>query len=240
MASSISNQLRSDETILYQAGLNKTPLFACVICVLIFTPLLVMINLYPSSFLEALFQKNPHEPMGRVDLLLCFGVTLFFIFVLWLSVKFIYDFFRSEVAVTNQRIIGKIPTGFCPFVLQSLDLPISEVIYVYTTYYGGSSYGYVIAVDRLGRRTIFRNFADPEELRRRIIEAGVVEQEPPEEVRRRRVVAIVCFFAFIITAFICGYLLPLLEYTSKGKAPPPRADSITDKNVHPGLQEKGP
>ena len=152
---------------------------ACGICLLIAAFFLVMIALNPASFLQEFFQRNPKKPMGKDDLIFYSVVAIFFIFIVYLSVKYLYDYLYSEVAVTNQRIIGNIPTAFLLFSLQPLDIPLSELQYVYTTYYGGASYGYVIAVDRLGRKTVFRNFADPEELRRQIIQDRVLEESLP-------------------------------------------------------------
>jgi tetratricopeptide (TPR) repeat protein len=241
MASSISTQLRADETILYQTGLKPLPMVACSICLLFMTLFLVMFALNPSTFLQEFFQRSPNKTTGRDDLIFYFVVAAFFIFVLYLCVKFIYDYLRCEVVVTNQRIIGKIPTAFLIFSLQPLDIPLAELQYVSTTYYGGASYGYVIAGDRFGKRTIFRNFADPEELRRQIIQDRVLEAESPQQVRRRWSIQIFCFIVLIVTAIICyGYLLPLLDSTSKGKAPPPRTAPSAEKNVDQGIKEKDP
>ena len=221
MAASISTQLRPDETILYQTSLRPIIMVACGICLLIAALFLVMLALNPASFLQEFFQRTPNKPMGRDDLIFFSGVAIFFIFIVYLSVKYLYDYFYSEVAVTNQRIIGNIPTAFRTFSLQPLDIPLTELQYVYTADYGGASYGYVIVVNRLGRKTIFRNFADPEELRRQIIQDRLLEAEPPQQVRKRWLIEIFCFILFIVTTIICyGYILPLLKSTSKGKAPP--------------------
>jgi hypothetical protein len=142
MASSISTQLRPDETILYQTSLRPTPMLACGFCLLIAVLFLVMLALNPSSFLQEFFQRNPNKPMGRDDLIFYSVVAIFFIFILYLSVKYLYDYFHSEVAVTNQRIIGNIPTAFLIFSLQPLDISLAELQYVSTAYYGGASYGY--------------------------------------------------------------------------------------------------
>jgi hypothetical protein len=180
MPASISTQLRPDETILYQTRLKSLPMVAYGICLLIAALFLVMLALNPASFLQEFFQRNPKKTMGKDDLIFYSVVAIFFIFILYLSVKYLYDYLYSEVAVTNLRIIGNIPSAFRIFSLQPLDISLSELQYVYTTYYEGASYGYVIAVDRLGRKTIFRNFADPEELRRQIIQDRVMEAEPPQ------------------------------------------------------------
>lgn len=239
MASSISTQLRPDETILYQTSLRPTPMVACGFCLLIAAFFLVMLALNPSSFLQEFFQRNPNKPMGRDDLIFFSVVAIFFILILYLSVKYLYDYFHSDVAVTNQRIIGNIPTAFLPFSLQPLDIPLAELQYVSTAYYGGTSYGYVIVVDQLGRKTIFRNFADPEELRRQIIQDNVLEKEPPQQVRRRRFIEIFCFILFIVTTIICyWYILPLLNSTPKGQAPPPRTAPSAEKYVDQGVKEK--
>ena len=235
MASSISTQLRPDETILYQTSLKPIIMVVCGICLLIAAFFLVMLALNPGSFLQEFFQRDPNKPMGRDDHIFFAVVAIFFIFLFYFSVKFLYDYFYSEVAVTNQRIIGNIPTAFLPFWLQPLDIPLTELQYVYTAYYGGTSYGYVIVVNRLGEKTIFRNFADPEELRRQIIQDRVLEKEPPQQVQRRRLIEIFCFILFIVTSIICyGYILPLLESTSKGKAPPPRTAPSAEQYVRSG------
>jgi tetratricopeptide (TPR) repeat protein len=241
MASSISTQLRPDETILYQTSLRPIIMVACGICLLIAAFFLVMVALNPASFLQEFFQRNPNKPMGRDDLILFSVVAIFFIYILYLSVKYLYDYLHSEVAITNQRIIGNIPTAFIPFSLQPLDIPLAELQYVYTAYYGGTSYGYVIVVNRLGEKTIFRNFADPEELRRQIIQDRVLEKEPPQQVRRRRFIGIFCFILIMVTTIICyGYILPLLEFTPEGKAPPPRTAPSAEKYVDQGVKEKDP
>ena len=222
MAASISTQLRPDETILYQTSLRPIIMVVCGICLLIAAFFLVMLALNPASFLQEFFQLNPNKPTGKDDHLFLSVVAIFFIFILYLSVKYLYDYFYSEVAVTNQRIIGNIPTALLPFSLHPVDIPLAELQYASIAYYGGASYGYVIVVDRLGKKTIFRNFADPEELRRQIIQSGVLEKEPPQEVRRRRFIEIFCYILAIVAAIICyGYILPLLESTHKGQAQPP-------------------
>jgi len=213
----------------------------CGICLLIAAFFLVMIALNPGSFLQEFFQRDANKPMGRGDHIFFAGVAIFFILLFYFSVKFLYDYFYSEVAVTNQRIIGKIPTALLPFWLQPLDIPLTELQYVYTNDYGGTSYGYVIVVNRLGEKTIFRNFADPEELRRQIIQDRVLEKEPPQQVQRRRLTGIFCFILFIVTAIICyGYILPLLESTSKGQAPPSRTATSAEQYVDQGVKEKDP
>jgi tetratricopeptide (TPR) repeat protein len=241
MASSISTQLRPDESILYQASLRPTIVVVCGICLLIAAFFLVMVALNPSSFLQEFFQLNPDKPTGKDDHLFLSVVAIFFIFILYLSVKYLYDYFYSEIAVTNQRIIGNIPTALLPFSLHPVDIPLAELQYVYTTYYGGASCGYVIVVERLGRKTIFRNFADPEELRSQIIRDRVLEKEPPQQVRRRWFIEIFGFILFTVTAIICyGYILPLLESTPKGQAPPPRTAPSAEKYVDQGVKEKAP
>ena len=241
MAASISTQLRPDETILYQTSLKPIIMVVCGICLLIAAFFLVMLALNPGSFLQEFFQRDPNKPMGRDDHIFFSGVAIFFIFLFYLSVKYLYDYFYCEVAVTNQRIIGNIPTAFIPFWLQPLDIPLTELQYVYTAYYGGTSYGYVIVVNRLGGKTIFRNFADPEELRRQIIQDRVLEKEPPQQVQNRRLIGIFCSILFIVTSIICyGYILPLLESTSKGKAPPPQTAPSAAQYVNQGVKEKDP
>jgi hypothetical protein len=168
-------------------------------------------------------------------------VAIFFIVIVYLSVKYLYDYLHSEVAVTNLRIIGNIPKGLRIFSLQPLDIPLAELQYVSTIYYGGASYGYVIVVDRLGNRTIFRNFADPEELCRQIIQDRVMEPEPPQQVRKRWLIEIFCFIVLIVTSIICyWYILPLLESTPKSKAPPPPAALTAAQYVNQGVKEKDP
>lgn len=96
-------------------------------------------------------------------------------------------------------------------------------------------------VNRLGEKTIFRNFADPEELRRQIIQDRVLEKEPPQQVRRRWCIEIFCFILFIVATIICyGYILPLLESTPEGKAPPPQTATSAAKYVNQGVKEKDP
>ena len=122
-----------------------------------------------------------------------------------------------------------------------MDILLTELQYVYTADYGGTSYAYVIVVNRLGGKTIFRNFADPEELRRQIIQDRVLEKEPPQQVQRRRLTGIFCFILFIVTSIICyGYILPLLESTSKDKAPPSQTAPSAAQYVHQGVKEKDP
>jgi len=167
--------------------------------------------------------------------------AIVFIVTIYLSVKYLYDYFYSEVAVTNQRIIGNIPTALLPFSFQPLDIPLSEVQYVSTAYYGGASYGYVIVVNRLGRKTIFRNFADPEELRRQIIQDSVLEQEPPQEVRRRRFIEVISAIVFIVATIICfGYIWPFWDSAPKVQAPPPETAPSAEQYVDQGLKEKDP
>jgi len=96
-------------------------------------------------------------------------------------------------------------------------------------------------VDRLGRKTVFRNFADPEELRRQIIQDRVLEAEPPQQVRKRWFIQIFCFTVLVVTTIICyGYILPRLKSSSKGKAPPAQSAPSAEKYVNQGVKEKNP
>jgi hypothetical protein len=85
MASSISTQLRPDETILYQTRLRPLPMVACGICLLLAILFLVLFALNPASFLQEFFQRNPNKPVGRDDLIFYAGVAICFIFILYLS-----------------------------------------------------------------------------------------------------------------------------------------------------------
>jgi len=180
MASSISSQLRPDETILYQTGLRPVILWICVPGLLFCAGILVLVALDFSGFLEVVSQRDLNRSTGGSDVALykLMAMSLGMILGLYICVKWLYDYCRTEVAVTNQRIIGNIPTAWLPFRLQSLDLPLADLQKVATENYGGASYGYVIATGGLGRKTIFRNFKAPEELRRQIIQAGGLTDVP--------------------------------------------------------------
>jgi Tfp pilus assembly protein PilF len=241
MASAISSQLRPDETILYQTSLRPITVLVCGSCLLIAVFSLVVLALDPTSFLREFLRSNPNKPMGRDDLIFFYVTAVIFIVTIYLSAKYLYDYFHAEVAVTNQRIIGNLPTALLPFSLQSVDIPLAELQYVSIAYYGGASYGYVIAVDRLGRKTVLRNFADPEELRRQIIQSGVLEQEPPQEVRRRGFIEVISAIVFIAATIICfGYIWPFWDSAPKVQAPPARTAPSAEQYVDQGLKEKDP
>ena len=125
---------------------------------------------------------------------------------LYFIAKYLYDYLKVEIALTNERIIGKIPRLLVAFSLQAVDLPLSDIKKVsHTDYLGGGSnssgslvaefiaaiiagliallanYGKVVVVDRDGRKTKFRMVAAPAELDRQISQAaGIGEAAAPK------------------------------------------------------------
>jgi hypothetical protein len=176
----MSTQLRPDEKILYQTGLTPVIVFICAIGLLFCTGILLLIALYPSDVLELISQRSHKKTMSGNDFALYkfMAMSLGIVLGLFISVKWLYDYYHAKVTITDRRIIGNIPTALLPFKLNSLDIPLTDVQDVTTKYYQGSSYGYVIIKDFLERKTIFRNFDDPEELRRQIIEAVGLKVDP--------------------------------------------------------------
>ncbi len=66
-------------------------------------------------------------PVSRDDFLLAVTVVLCTGFFLYFFAKYIFDYYQTEIAVTDQRIIGRAPRLLVAFSLQPVDLPLSDL-----------------------------------------------------------------------------------------------------------------
>jgi hypothetical protein len=183
MPSYVENRLRPGERVIYQARLSWFLLvingLIGLVCLVVFGFFGLKAVAYAGKF-NWKFLKGPvssDEALLAVFLIFFTGLCLYFI------CKYFYDYFRSEIAVTDQRIIGIVPRLLVAFSLQPVDLPLSALEKVYYTMSGGSSsgsgsasliadivaiiivaiadYGTVVVVDKEGRKTKFRSVVAP-------------------------------------------------------------------------------
>jgi tetratricopeptide (TPR) repeat protein len=195
--------LRPGERIIYQPRLSTfiliIHLFLGALClaVLVFFGLkaLVYTGIFHWKFLGPVKQE---EMLQAAFFLLFAGLLLYF------GAKYLYDYCKTEIAVTDQRIIGRVPRLLVAFSLQTVDLPLAaiEKIY-YSTYYGHSSgsgggfistlimeiiaglisaladYGTVVVVDKEGHKTKFRTIVSPKELQQQIEQAAKIGEFAP-------------------------------------------------------------
>jgi len=194
MSSYLESVLRPGEKIIYQARLSRFFLVFYSLLGIMCLPLLGFLALeiiaYLGKFDWAIIKGPfPSEIILPLFLVLLFSGTFAYIFV-----KYLYDYFKTEIAVTDQRIIGRAPRALAAFSLKPLDLPLSgiERVYLSITFISSGSVrgllgliavvgdhiidalvkcGTVVVVDNEGRETSLRAVALPKELERQINEA---------------------------------------------------------------------
>jgi hypothetical protein len=142
------------------------------------------------------FSRNaPKAPSPEVDPGAALVVFPLVLGILYFALKYLYAYLRVEIAVTDQRIIGRVSRGFAAFPLQPVELSLADIAGVHYTisssgYGGGSSifslvsalvfgiieflanYGTVEVMDQEGSETKLRSIVRPKELARQIRQAA--------------------------------------------------------------------
>lgn len=194
MPSHIETLLRPGERILYQARLSKF--------LLIFYGLLGILSLAGVAFFGLMainyagkFNWKSFDVVSRDDCLMALISGLCILPVLYFCAKYLYAYFKTEIVVTDQRVMGRVRRFLVPFTPQPIDLPLSEIESLYffiaiDWYYGDqdstrvildvisnlivavADFGTVIVVSKAGRKVKLHAVTAPRELERQISEAA--------------------------------------------------------------------
>jgi tetratricopeptide (TPR) repeat protein len=196
MPADIAANLRSDEKIIYQAGLSRFLLIAHGFLGVLSLAALAFFGLVVMAY-AGKFHWKFLGPLPREDFLLAVSVILGASLLLYRSAKYFYDYFQIEIVLTDKRIIGNVRRLWVPFSLQPVDLPLSDLEKVYSSFDWGNTntasadllleiifalvtgiilyladFGTVVAVNREGRKTKFRALTAPRELANQISQAA--------------------------------------------------------------------
>lgn len=195
MSSYIDSLLRPGERIIHQPRLSRLLLAVSSLAVLVCIPPLLYLSMQLLDYLGQFSRNAPKASHPGEDLVAALVVFPLVLGMLYFAVKYLYAYFQVEIAVTDQRIIGRVSRPFAAFPLQPVDLPLSAIAGVHYTlsssgYGGGSSffslfsalvfgiieflanYGTVEVMDQEGNKTTLRSVVRPKELARQIRQAA--------------------------------------------------------------------
>jgi len=101
--------LRPGERIIYQARLSRFRLVFYSLLGIICLPGLGFLGLLIIGHIGKFSWGNMKDPIPTEMLPVLFIIFLFFGIFTYIFAKYSYDYFKTEIAVTDQRIIGKVP-----------------------------------------------------------------------------------------------------------------------------------
>ncbi|MEW6658721.1 MAG: hypothetical protein AB1424_08670 [Thermodesulfobacteriota bacterium] len=195
MSSYVESLLRPGERIIYQPRLSRLLLAVSSLAVLVCIPPFLYLSTQLVDYLGQIIWNSLKVSGPREDPLAASIVFPIVLGILYFAVKYLYAYIFVELALTDQRIIGRVSRPLAAFPLQPVDLPLADIAGVHYTlsssgYGGGSSlsslffalffgiieylanYGTVEVVDQEGRKTKLRSIVRPKELARQIRQAA--------------------------------------------------------------------